>query len=67
MRKKLKRRKAIRAKSKLGLPDLEQAKSAVLVSLRSPESQRVHRRHSFDHYMLFTVDDKQRINAPPAL
>jgi hypothetical protein len=29
--------------------------------------QRVHRRHSFDHYMLFTVDDKQRINAPPAL
>jgi hypothetical protein len=29
--------------------------------------QRVHRRHSFDHYMLFTVDDKQRINTPPAL
>jgi hypothetical protein len=25
---------------KLGLPDLEQAKTAVLVSLRSPESQR---------------------------
>jgi hypothetical protein len=33
MRKKLRRRKANRAKSKLGLPDLEQAKSAVLVSL----------------------------------
>ncbi len=29
--------------------------------------QRVHRRHSFDHYMLFTVGDKQRINTPPAL
>jgi hypothetical protein len=29
--------------------------------------QRVHRRHSFDHYMLFMVDDKQRINTPPAL
>jgi hypothetical protein len=28
--------------------------------------QQVHRRHSFDHYMLFTVDDKQRINTPPA-
>jgi hypothetical protein len=29
--------------------------------------QQVHRRHSFDHYMLFTVDDKQRINTPSAL
>jgi hypothetical protein len=29
--------------------------------------QQVHRRHSFDHYMLFTVDDKQRIKMPPAL
>jgi hypothetical protein len=29
--------------------------------------QQVHRRHSFDHYMLFTVDDKQRIKPPPAL
>jgi hypothetical protein len=29
--------------------------------------QQVHRRHSFDHYMLFVVDDKQRINAPPAM
>ena len=29
--------------------------------------QQVHRRHSFDHYMLFTVDDRQRINTPPAL
>lgn len=29
--------------------------------------RQVHRRHSFDHYMLFTVDDRQRINTPPAL
>lgn len=29
--------------------------------------QQVHRRHCFDHYMLFTVDDKQRINLPPAM
>jgi hypothetical protein len=29
--------------------------------------QQVHRRHSFDHYMLFTVGDKQRIDTPPAL
>jgi len=28
--------------------------------------QQVHRRHSFDHCMLFTVDDKQRINTPSA-
>jgi hypothetical protein len=29
--------------------------------------QQVHRRHSFDHYLLFTVDDKQRVNTPPGL
>src|SRR5260370_42714129 len=44
MRKKMKRRKGDRTKSKLGLPDLEHAKSAVLVSFRSPESQRSYRR-----------------------
>jgi tetratricopeptide (TPR) repeat protein len=26
--------------------------------------RQVHRRHSFDHYMLFAVDDKQRIATP---
>jgi site-specific recombinase XerD len=36
--------KSKRAKTRLGLPDLEHAKSAVLVSLRSPESQRSYRR-----------------------
>src|ERR1700747_3137981 len=44
MRRKAKQGKSSRAKTKLGLPDLEQAKSAVLVSLRSPESQRSYRR-----------------------
>jgi hypothetical protein len=39
MRRKTKRGKSNRTKTKLGLPDLEHAKSAVLVSLRSPESQ----------------------------
>jgi site-specific recombinase XerD len=39
-----KRGKASRAKTKLGLPDLEHVKSSVLASLRSPESQRSYRR-----------------------
>jgi tetratricopeptide (TPR) repeat protein len=28
------------------------------------QGQRVHRRHSFSHYLLFSVDDKQRISTP---
>lgn len=51
MRKKLKRRKGNRTKSKLGLPDPEHAKSAVLVSLRSPESQRSYRRSIEDFFV----------------
>ena len=47
-----KRQKTIHAKRKLGLPDLEQAKSAVLASLRSPESQRSYR-HSMDEFVLW--------------
>jgi hypothetical protein len=47
-----KRRKIIHAKRKLGLPDLEQAKSAVLASLRSPESRRSYR-HSIDEFVLW--------------
>jgi hypothetical protein len=38
------RPKSNRQRTKLGLPDLEHVKSAVLVSLRSPESQRGYRR-----------------------
>jgi site-specific recombinase XerD len=49
---KTKRRKIARLKTKLGLPDLEQAKAAVLASLRSPESQRSYR-HSIDEFVFW--------------
>ena len=39
-----------RPKTKLGLPDLDQAKAAVLSSLRSPESQRGYR-YSIDEFV----------------
>jgi hypothetical protein len=39
VRRKIRTKKPNRHKTKLGLPDLEHVKSAVLVSLRSPESQ----------------------------
>src|SRR5258707_13118073 len=39
-----------RPKTKLGLPDLENAKIAVIVSLRSFESQRSYR-HSIDEFV----------------
>lgn len=41
-----------RFKTKLRLPDLEQAKAAVLASLRSPESQRSYR-HSIDEFVFW--------------
>jgi hypothetical protein len=44
------RRKAKHPKAKLGLPDLEHAKTAVLNSLRSPESKRGYR-HAFDEFV----------------
>ena len=44
MKRKTKARRSNRQKTKLGLPDLEHVKSAVLVSPRSPESQRSYRR-----------------------
>src|SRR5262249_38615942 len=40
MKRKHHKRKFSRPKTKLGLPDLDQSKAAVLGSLRSPESQR---------------------------
>jgi hypothetical protein len=43
-------RNARRPKVKLGLPDLDQAKSAVLNSLHAPESQRGYR-HSIDEFI----------------
>src|SRR5262245_46837441 len=39
---KAKSRKIMRPKTKLGLPDLDQSKAAVIGSLRSSESQRGH-------------------------
>jgi hypothetical protein len=62
MRKKLTRRKANRAKSKLGLPDLEHAKSAVLVSLRSPESQRSYRRSIEDFVCWYCSEPRLSFN-----
>jgi len=43
-------RKPRRPKMRLGLPDLDQSRSAVLNSLRSPESQRGYR-HSIDEFI----------------
>lgn len=46
-------RKSVRTKkpkTKLGLPDLDHSKAAVLESLRSPESQRGHR-HAIDEFI----------------
>ena len=49
MKRKTKHRQT-RLKTKLGLPDLEHAKLAVIVSLRSFESQRSYR-HSIDEFV----------------
>src|SRR5215469_14576824 len=62
MRRKAKRHKANRAKSKLGLPDLENAKSAVLVSLRSPESQRSYRRSIDDFVCWYCSEPRLSFN-----
>ena len=43
-------KKAARPKAKLGLPDLDQAKAAVLSTLRSPESKRGYR-HAIDEFI----------------
>jgi len=62
MRKKMKRRKGDRTKSKLGLPDLEHARSAVLVSLRSPESQRSYRRSIEDFVCWYCSEPRLSFN-----
>jgi len=49
MKHKSKKRQTL-LKTKLGLPDLEHAKLAVIVSLRSFESQRSYR-HSIDEFV----------------
>ena len=52
MRREQKRKTAIsnRPKAKLGLPDLDHAKTAVLSSLRSPESKRGYR-HAINEFI----------------
>jgi site-specific recombinase XerD len=47
---KTKKRRAVRPKQKLALPDLEQAKTAVLASLPSPQSQRSYR-HAIEEFV----------------
>ena len=50
MRRKLNKRKTRKPKTRLGLPDLDQSKAAVIGSLRSPESQRGYR-HAIDDFI----------------
>src|SRR5262245_33417727 len=50
MRRKPKNRGIGRPKARLGLPDLDQSKAAVISSLRSPESQRGYR-HAIDEFI----------------
>ena len=50
MRRKQKGRKIRRPKTRLGLPDLDQSKAAVIGSLRSPESQRGYQ-HAIDEFI----------------
>jgi hypothetical protein len=47
-----------RPKSKLGLPDLDQRKAAVLDSLRSPESKRGYR-HGIDDFIQWYCSEPQ--------
>ena len=62
MRRKSKKAKSNRAKTKLGLPDLEHAKSAVPVSLRSPESQRSYRRSIDDFVRWYCSEPRLSFN-----
>src|SRR5919204_726618 len=50
MRRKAKKRRIGKPKARLGLPDLNQSKAAVIGSLRSPESQRGYR-HAIDEFI----------------
>ena len=62
MRRKIRTRKPSRHKTKLGLPDLEHVKSAVLVSLRSPESQRSYRRSIEDFVSWYCSEPRLSFN-----
>jgi len=62
MKRNPKRRKSNRQKAKLGLPDLEHANAAVLVSLRSPESQRRYRRSIDDFVRWYCPEPRLSFN-----
>ena len=62
MKRRTKKRKQNRQKAKLGLPDLEHVKSAVLVSLRSPESQRSYRRSIDDFIFWYCSEPRLSFN-----
>src|ERR1700683_756229 len=62
MKRNTKQGKSNRAKAKLGIPDLEHAKSAVLVSLRSPESQRSYRRSIDDFVRWYCSEPRLSFN-----
>ncbi len=62
MRRKTRTRKQNRQRAKLGLPDLEHVKSAVLVSLRSPESQRSYRRSIDDFVYWYCSEPRLSFN-----
>lgn len=62
MKRNSKTRKSNRQKAKLGLPDLEHAKAAVLISLRSPESQRSYRRSIDDFVRWYCSEPRLSFN-----
>jgi site-specific recombinase XerD len=62
MKREAKGRRSNRQKSRLGLPDLEHAKAAVLDSLRSPESQRSYRRSIEDFVFWYCSEPRLSFN-----
>jgi len=62
MKRNTRRRKPNRQKAKLGIPDLEHTKAAVLDSLRSPESQRSYRRSIDDFVRWYCSEPRLSFN-----
>jgi integrase len=62
MRRRTKARRQNRQKTKQGLPDLEHVKTAVLVSLRSPESQRSYQRSIEDFVCWYCSEPRLSFN-----
>src|SRR5262244_3604174 len=62
MRRNTKRGRSLRFKTKLGLPDLDHARSAVLVTLRSTESQRSYRRSIDDFVTWYCSEPRLAFN-----